>query len=42
VPGKLSLKCSFENTTSSDVAVRHVLSGFAASLIFLSQTNQVG
>ncbi|KAJ6752228.1 hypothetical protein OIU85_002633 [Salix viminalis] len=41
VPGKLLLKCSFENTTSSNVAVRHVLSGFAASLIFISQTNQV-
>ncbi|CAK7338425.1 unnamed protein product [Dovyalis caffra] len=41
VPGKVVIKCSFENPSSSNVAVRHVLSGFAASLIFLSQTNQV-
>ncbi|KAA8526958.1 hypothetical protein F0562_008813 [Nyssa sinensis] len=41
LPGKVIFKCSFEHPTSSKVVAKHVLSGFAASLIFLSQANQV-
>ncbi|XP_065862327.1 chloroplastic lipocalin [Euphorbia lathyris] len=41
VPGKMVLKCSLENPTSNNILVRRVLSGFAASLLCLSQTNQV-
>ncbi|KAF2318473.1 hypothetical protein GH714_008067 [Hevea brasiliensis] len=41
VPGKTGSKCSFENPISSKVVVRNLLSGLSASLIFLSQTNQV-
>lgn len=34
-------KCSFEQQNSSSVVTRHLLSGFAASVILLSQTGQV-
>ncbi|EEF39429.1 protein with unknown function [Ricinus communis] len=39
--GKVVLKCSLENPVSSKGVVRRLLSGLAASLIFLSQTNKV-
>ncbi|KAK1551412.1 hypothetical protein Q3G72_035140 [Acer saccharum] len=45
IPGKMMSKCSFDNPFSSKVATsqaRQVISSLAASLIFLSQTNQVG
>ncbi|XP_052178184.1 chloroplastic lipocalin isoform X2 [Diospyros lotus] len=41
MPGKIMLKCSFEQHVSSRAVARHVLSGLAASFILLSQTNQV-
>ncbi|WCJ37196.1 chloroplastic lipocalin [Euphorbia peplus] len=41
VPGKIVLKCSLENPISNNTLVRRVLTGFAASLICLSQTNLV-
>ncbi|KAL6999323.1 hypothetical protein U1Q18_000483 [Sarracenia purpurea var. burkii] len=41
MPGKTIIKCSFEPHISSRAMTRHVLSGLAASLIFVSQTNQV-
>jgi hypothetical protein len=34
-------KCSSEHTISSKLVTKHIISGIAASLIFLSQTNQV-
>ncbi|XP_050247019.1 chloroplastic lipocalin isoform X4 [Quercus robur] len=39
--GKTMFKFSPEPTLSSKLVTKHVLSGLAASLIFLSQTNQV-
>ncbi|KAM3744295.1 hypothetical protein ACB098_06G042000 [Castanea mollissima] len=39
--GKIMSKFSSEQTLSSKLVTKHVLSGLAASLIFLSQTNQV-
>ena len=39
--GKIMVKCSSEHHLSSKLVTKHVLSGLAASLIFLSQTNQV-
>ncbi|KAK4850387.1 hypothetical protein QYF36_006335 [Acer negundo] len=45
IPGKMMSKCSFDNPFSSKVATsqaKQVISGLAASIIFLSQTNQVG
>uniref|UniRef100_A0A2N9I325 Lipocalin/cytosolic fatty-acid binding domain-containing protein n=1 Tax=Fagus sylvatica TaxID=28930 RepID=A0A2N9I325_FAGSY len=39
--GKIMVKCSSEHNLSSKLVTKHVLSGLAASLIFLSQTNQV-
>ncbi|XP_021288101.1 chloroplastic lipocalin [Herrania umbratica] len=41
LPGKLILKCSLKSPPSSKVVSSHIVSGLAASLIFLSQTNQV-
>ncbi|KAM7492689.1 hypothetical protein LguiA_035610 [Lonicera macranthoides] len=41
VPGKITSNCSFEHSVSSKVVGRHVLSGLAATFVFLSQTNQV-
>ncbi|XVF77554.1 hypothetical protein PTKIN_Ptkin14bG0054400 [Pterospermum kingtungense] len=41
MPGKLILKCSIESPPSSKVVASHIISGLAASLIFLSQTDQV-
>ncbi|CAK9150264.1 unnamed protein product [Ilex paraguariensis] len=44
LPGKMKLKCSFEHPIgwkAWNVAGRHVLPGLAASILFLSQTNQV-
>ncbi|KDP39084.1 hypothetical protein JCGZ_00841 [Jatropha curcas] len=41
MPGKMVSKCSLENPTWNKYVLRNVLSGFAASLIFLSPTNQV-
>lgn len=44
-PRKKVYKCSFDNPISNKMvtghATRHLLSGLAASIIFLSQTNQV-
>ncbi|XVF70578.1 hypothetical protein PTKIN_Ptkin11bG0173500 [Pterospermum kingtungense] len=40
LPGKLILRCSIKSPSSKAVA-SHVFSGLAASLILLSQTNQV-
>lgn len=42
VPEKLVVKCSFESpvSTSNKLVTKHVLSGFAASLVFFSQLNQ--
>ncbi|KAI9191669.1 hypothetical protein LWI28_011740 [Acer negundo] len=45
IPGKMMSKCSFDNPFLSKVATsqaRQVISRLAASIIFLSQTNQVG
>ena len=39
--GKIMFKFSSEQTLSSKLMTKHVLPGLAASLIFLSQTNQV-
>lgn len=39
--GKMMFKCSSEHTILSKLVTKHVISGIAASLIFLSQTNQV-
>ncbi|XP_022717928.1 chloroplastic lipocalin [Durio zibethinus] len=39
--GRMILKCSIKSPPSSKVAANHIASGLAASLIFLSQTNQV-
>ncbi|KAF5948816.1 hypothetical protein HYC85_014773 [Camellia sinensis] len=41
MPGKIMLKCSFEQHISSRAVTRHLLSGLAASFVFLSQTSQV-
>lgn len=38
---KAMSECSFERQISSNFVTRHLVSGFAASLMFLSQTNQV-
>ncbi|XP_058220033.1 chloroplastic lipocalin [Rhododendron vialii] len=38
--GHITIKCSFEQHISSRAMTRHVLSGLAASFIFLSQTSQ--
>ncbi|XVF03924.1 hypothetical protein REPUB_Repub05bG0035500 [Reevesia pubescens] len=40
-PGKLIVKCSIKSRPSSKVVASPIISGLAASLIFLSQTNQV-
>jgi hypothetical protein len=37
----MMFKCSSEHTISSKLVTKHVISGIAASLIFLSQPNQV-
>ncbi|KAG7957560.1 hypothetical protein I3843_11G182100 [Carya illinoinensis] len=39
--GKVMLKCSSEHTIASKLVTKHVLSGIAASIIFLSRTHQV-
>ncbi|PSS06149.1 Chloroplastic lipocalin like [Actinidia chinensis var. chinensis] len=41
MPAKIMFKCSGEKRLSSRAMTRHVLSGLAASCIFLSQTSQV-
>ncbi|KAK3014490.1 hypothetical protein RJ639_009393 [Escallonia herrerae] len=41
LPGIMRFNCTLEHSVSSRVAVRHVLSGLAASFVFLSQTYQV-
>ena len=41
MPGKVMLKNGFEQSSLRKLVSQHVLSGFAASLIFLTQTNQV-
>ncbi|XP_059662512.1 chloroplastic lipocalin [Cornus florida] len=41
VAGKIMFKCSFELPASSKVVTRGVLSGLAASVFFVSQTNQI-
>ncbi|PON51544.1 Invertebrate colouration protein [Parasponia andersonii] len=40
MPGKIMVKSSIEQPPSSKLLTRHVLSGLAASLIFISQINQ--
>ncbi|XP_022139350.1 chloroplastic lipocalin [Momordica charantia] len=40
MPGKAMLKSGFERPALRKLVSQHVLSGFAASLIFLTQTNQ--
>lgn len=40
-PRRIMVKCSFEHHTASKVVTKHVFSGFAASLIFFSQTEQL-
>ncbi|PQP99809.1 chloroplastic lipocalin isoform X1 [Prunus yedoensis var. nudiflora] len=40
VPGKIMMKCCSEQSISSKPLTRHVLSGFAATLVFVSQINQ--
>ncbi|KAF5730564.1 hypothetical protein HS088_TW19G00155 [Tripterygium wilfordii] len=41
MPRNMMLKCSIENPLSRKAVVKHVLSGVAASLLVLSQMNQV-
>ncbi|BBN67763.1 chloroplastic lipocalin [Prunus dulcis] len=40
VPGKIMMKCCSKQSISSKPLTRHVLSGFAATLVFVSQINQ--
>ncbi|BBH01953.1 chloroplastic lipocalin [Prunus dulcis] len=40
VPGKIMMKCCSVQSISSKPLTRHVLSGFAATLVFVSQINQ--
>ncbi|XP_040362498.1 chloroplastic lipocalin isoform X1 [Rosa chinensis] len=39
-PGKIVMKCCAEQSMSNKPVTKHVLSGFAASLVLLSQINQ--